>query len=46
VKAASKIAKFFSSPIGIAIIIAASAAVVYGVVTLTAEEVEASPFKK
>jgi len=46
VKEVSKILKFFSSPIGIATVIAASSAVVYGVVTLTAEEPEVSPFKK
>ena len=46
VKEDSKILKFFSSPVGIAIIIAASAAIVYGVVTLTAAEEEVSPFKK
>jgi len=45
-KAASKIARFFSSPVGIAVIIAASSAVVYGVITLTAEEPEVSPFRK
>ncbi|MCK4431653.1 MAG: carboxypeptidase regulatory-like domain-containing protein [Candidatus Aminicenantes bacterium] len=45
-KAASKIAKFFSSPIGIAIVVAASVAIVYGVVTPAAAEEEVSPFRK
>jgi len=44
-KTTSKIAKFFSSPIGIAIIIVSSVAIIYGVVTLTGEEEEVSPFK-
>lgn len=43
-KAASKIATFFSSPIGIAIVIASSAAIVLGVISLSPEE-EVSPFK-
>ncbi len=46
VKEVSKILKFFSSPIGIATVIAASSAIVYGVVTLTAAEEEVSPFRK
>lgn len=40
------IGKFFASPIGIAIIIAASAAIVYGVVTVTGADEDVSPFKK
>ena len=39
-------AAFFLSPIGIAVIIAASAAALYGIVKLTEEEEEASPFKR
>jgi hypothetical protein len=46
VKEVPGILKFFSSPIGIATVIAASSAVVYGVVTLTGEEPEVSPFRK
>lgn len=38
--------KFFASPIGIAVIIVASAAIVYGVVKLTEAEEEPSPFRK
>ncbi len=43
-KEISKIARFFASPIAIAVIVASSAAVVYGVITLSPEG-EASPFK-
>lgn len=46
VKEVSKIAKFFTSPIGIAIIVASSVAVVYGIVKLIEKEEEVSPFKK
>jgi len=44
-KVPSKILKFFSSPIGIAIIVVGSIAIIYGVVTLTGEEEEVSPFR-
>lgn len=37
---------FFLSPIGIAVIVAATAAIIYGVVKLVEEEKEVSPFKK
>ncbi len=40
------LAKFFLSPAGIAIIIAASAAIIYGVVKLSEKEPEASPFRR
>lgn len=40
------LALFFTSPIGFAVIAAASSAVVYGVVKLTEAESEASAFKK
>lgn len=40
------LASFFSSPIGLAVIVAASVAIVYGVVSITEAEPEASPFKK
>ena len=42
----SKILKFFSSPIGIAIIVVGSVAIVYGVVTLVGGEEEVSPFRE
>ncbi len=45
VKEVSKIAKFFASPIGVAIIVASSAAVVYGIVKLVEKEPEVSPYK-
>lgn len=45
-KAPSKILKFFSSPIGIAIIVVGSVAIIYGIVTLTGEEEEVSPFRE
>jgi len=44
-KVPSKILKFFSSPIGIAIIVVGSVAIVYGVVTLVGGEEEVSPFR-
>ena len=44
-KGPSKILKFFSSPIGITIIVVGSVAIVYGIVTLTGEEEEVSPFR-
>jgi len=37
---------FFLSPAGIAVIVASTVAIVYGVVKLTEKEEEASPFKK
>ncbi len=40
------LAKFFLSPVGIAIIVAASSAIIYGVVKLSEKEPEASPFRK
>jgi len=40
-----KIAKFFTSPIGLATLVAASGGVVYGIVKLTEKEGEVSPFK-
>ncbi len=40
------LAKFFLSPVGIAIIIAASSAIIYGVVKLSEKEPEASPFRR
>lgn len=40
------LAKFFLSPIGIAIIAGASAAIFYGIVKLTEKEAEVSPFKR
>jgi hypothetical protein len=40
------LAKFFLSPVGIALIIAASSAIIYGVVKLSEKEPEASPFRK
>jgi len=43
--AASKITEFFSSPVGIAIIVAASVAIIYGFVKLIEGEEEVSPFK-
>jgi len=39
------LAKFFLSPAGIAIVVAASIAIIYGVVKLSEKEPEASPFK-
>ncbi|MCK4645660.1 MAG: carboxypeptidase regulatory-like domain-containing protein [Candidatus Aminicenantes bacterium] len=45
VKEVSKIAKFFASPIGVAVIVASSAAVVYGIVKLVEKEKPVSPFK-
>lgn len=39
------LAKFFLSPIGIALVVAASAAIIYGVVKLSEKEAEASPFR-
>jgi len=39
------IGAFLASPIGIAVVIAATAAGIYGIVKLTEEEEEASPFK-
>ena len=45
-KVPSKILKFFSSPIGIAIIVVGSVAIIYGIVTLTGEEEEVSPFRE
>jgi len=40
------LAKFFLSPVGIAVIIAASSAIIYGVVKLSEKEPEASPFRR
>lgn len=40
------LAGFFLSPAGVAVIVAASVAIVYTIVKLTEEEPEASPFKK
>lgn len=40
------LAKFFLSPVGIAIVVAASAVVIYGVVKLSEKEPEASPFRR
>jgi len=40
------LAKFFLSPVGIAIVVAASAAIIYGVVKLSEKEPEASPFRR
>ena len=40
------LAKLFTSPVGLAIIVAASVAIVYTVVSLTEAEPEASPFKR
>lgn len=40
------LAKFFLSPVGIAIVVAASAAIIYGVVKLTEKEPEVSPFRR
>lgn len=40
------LAKFFLSPVGIAIVVAASSAIIYGVVKLSEKEPEASPFRR
>lgn len=40
------LAKFFLSPVGIAVIVAASSAIIYGVIKLSEKEPEASPFRK
>ncbi len=40
------LAKFFLSPVGIAIVVAASAVIIYGVVKLSEKEPEASPFRR
>lgn len=40
------LAGFFLSPAGVAVIVAASVAIIYTIVKLTEEEPEASPFKK
>lgn len=40
------LAKFFLSPVGIALVIAASSAIIYGVVKLSEQEPEASPFRR
>lgn len=40
------LAKFFLSPVGIALIVAASSAIIYGVVKLSEKEPEASPFRR
>jgi len=45
-KAPSKILKFFSSPAGIAIIVASTGLVAYGIIKLLEKEEEASPFKE
>jgi len=45
-KAPSKILKFFTSPAGLAIIVASTGLVGYGVIKLLEKEEEASPFKK
>ena len=44
-KAPSKILKFFTSPAGIAIIVASTGLVAYGIIKLLEKEEEASPFK-
>lgn len=41
-----RVAKFFLSPLGIAIVVASSAAIIYGVVKLSETEPEASPFRR
>ena len=40
------LAKFFLSPVGIAVVVAASAVIIYGVVKLSEKEAEASPFRR
>ena len=40
------LAKFFLSPVGIALVVAASSAIIYGVVKLSEKEPEASPFRR
>jgi hypothetical protein len=40
------LAKFFLSPVGIAVVVAASAVIIYGVVKLSEKEPEASPFRR
>ncbi len=40
------LAKFFLSPVGIALVIAASSVILYGVVKLSEKEPEASPFRR
>jgi len=45
-KAPSKILKFFTSPAGIAIIVASTGLVSYGIIKLLEKEEEASPFKR
>lgn len=42
----SGLAKFFLSPVGIAVVVAASAVIIYGVVKLSEKEAEASPFRR
>jgi len=44
-KAPSKILKFFTSPVGIAIIVASTGLIGYGIIKLIEKEEEASPFK-
>lgn len=44
-KGPSKILKFFTSPVGIAIIVASTSLVAYGIIKLLEKEEEVSPFK-
>jgi len=46
IKKGLNLARFFASPIGQAVIIAASVAIVYGAVKLTESEPDPSPYKK
>ena len=45
-KVLSKILKFFTSRVGLAIVVASSSIVGYGIIKLIEKEEEASPFKK
>jgi len=45
-KAPSKILKFFTSPVGLAIVVASTSIVGYGIIKLVEKEKEASPFKR
>ena len=45
-KVPSKILKFFTSPVGIAIIVATTGLVAYGIIKLLEKEEEVSPFKE
>jgi len=44
-KVPSKILKFFTSPVGIAIIVASTGLIGYGIIKLFEKEEEVSPFK-